>query len=58
MTKVIIVVKSGMVQETFSRNKNISVEILDLDEEDTDKLKEKKKRYEKIQKSKSYKDIL
>lgn len=47
-----------MVQEVFSRNKNISVEILDLDQEYIDKLKEKKKRYEKIQKSKSYKDIL
>lgn len=58
MTKVIIVVKDGMVQEVFCRNKNVEAELLDLDEQNIENLREKKKRYEEIQRSKSYKDIL
>ncbi len=58
MTNIVIVVKDGMVQEVFCRNKNIEVELLDLDEQNIEDLREKEKRYEEIQKAKSYKDIL
>lgn len=58
MTKVIIVVESGMVQEVFCRNKNVEVELLDLDTQDEEELKERKQRYKQITESQSYKDIL
>lgn len=58
MTKVAIVVKDGRVQEVLTRNKNIEIELLDLDDQDIENLKIKEKRYEKIQMSKSYKNIL
>ncbi len=58
MTKVIVVVQGGMVQEVFCRNKNVEIEVLDLDEQNLEELKEKEQKYGKIQKSKSYKNIL
>lgn len=58
MTNVIIVVKNGMVQEVLCRNKNVEVELLDLDDQDIESLKEKERRYKEIHRSKSYKDIL
>lgn len=58
MTNVIIVVKDGRVEEVFCRNKNVEVEVLDMDTQDPDELKERTARYENIRKSKSYKDIL
>ena len=58
MTKVVIIVKDGIVQEVLCRNKNVEVELLDLADQDIESLKEKEKRYEELQKSKSYKDIL
>lgn len=57
MTKVIITVKGGMVQEVFCRNKDIDIEILDFDTQDPDELKEKETRYKQILNSKSYRDI-
>ena len=58
MTNVVIVVKDGRVQEVLCRNKNIEVELLDLDDQDIESLKEKEKRYEELLNTKSYKDIL
>lgn len=58
MTNVVIVVKDGMVQEVLCRNKNVEVELLDLDEQEIELLKEKEQRYKKLNQSKSYKDIL
>lgn len=58
MTNVVIVVKNGMVQEVFCRNKNVEVELLDLDEIDINELREKEQRYKQIVESTSYKDIL
>lgn len=57
MTKVIITVKGGMVQEVFCRNKDIDIEILDFDTQNPDELKEKETRYKQILQSKSYRDI-
>ena len=59
MTKVIVVVKGGMVTSVYTRNKNIEVEILDFDTQsfEDDKLKEMRKRLDAIEKSKTYKDI-
>lgn len=57
MTKVIITVKDGMVQEVFCRNQDIDIEILDFDTLDPDELKEKETRYKQILQSKSYRDI-
>lgn len=58
MSKVIITVKDGRVQEVYSRNKNIDVEVIDFDTQNPDELKSVEKRYEQILKAKSYKDIL
>lgn len=41
MTNVVIVVKNGMIQEILCRNKNVEVELLDLDDQDIESLKEK-----------------
>lgn len=57
MTKVIITVKGGMIQEVFCRNKNIVIEVLDFDTQKLDELEERETRYKQILKSKSYKDI-
>ena len=59
MTKVIVVVKGGMVTSVYTRNKNIEVEILDFDTQsfEDDELKEMRKRLDAIEKSKTYKDI-
>lgn len=58
MTNVVIVVERGMVQEVYCRNKNVEIELLDLDDQDIESLTKKTKRYDQIRKSKSYKDIL
>lgn len=58
MTNVVIVVKNGMIQEILCRNKNVEVELLDLDDQDIESLKEKEQRYKELRRSKSYKDIL
>jgi len=58
MTNVIIIIHDGRVESVYTRNKNIEVEILDLDTQDIDEEKELKHRLSEIEKSKSYKDIL
>lgn len=58
MTKVIIVVRDGMVESVFSRNKNVVAEVVDLDTEDEDELNEAEKRLAAVEDSKSYRDIL
>ena len=42
----------------YSRNKNIEIELIDLDTQDSDELKEKQHRLKEIENSKTYKDIL
>lgn len=56
MTKVVIVVKDGMVQEVLS-NTNIDVELLDFDSQDEAELKKNNRRYAEIQKSETFKEM-
>lgn len=56
-TNVVIVVEDGMVIEVLCRNKNVQVEVIDLDTTDSEELKEKDKRIEALHKCKSYKNI-
>ena len=58
MTKVVIVVRDGMVESVYTRNKNIDVELLDLDTLDEDERREREKRLSEVEGSKTYKDIL
>lgn len=58
MSKVIVVVKGGRVESVYTRNKDIEVEVLDLDTQDESEEKESAKRLTQIKNSKSYKDIL
>lgn len=58
MSKVIITVKDGRVQEVFSRNKDIEVEVIDFDTQNLDELNSAEKRYKQISEAKSYKNIL
>lgn len=58
MTNVVIVVEDGRVTEVYSRNKNIEIELIDLDTQDSEELKEKQRRLKEIENSKTYKDIL
>ena len=58
MTKIVIMVKDGIVQEVLCRNKNIEVEVLDLDTQDAQSLISIHKRYNELNKCKSYKNIL
>ena len=59
MTKVIVVVKDGMVTSVYTRNKNVEVEVLDFDSQsfEDDEIKALRKRLDDIEKSKTYKDI-
>ena len=58
MTNVVIVVRGGMVESVYCRNKNVLAEVIDLDTQDTDELDEAEKRLAAIENAKSYKDIL
>lgn len=58
MTNVVVVVEDGRITEVLCRNKNISVEILDMDTQDIDDLEQRQWRLGEIHKSKSYKDII
>ena len=58
MTKVIIVVQNGLVESVYARNKDVEVELLDMDVQDPDELKEREKRLVAVEKSKSYRNIL
>ena len=58
MTNVVIVIEGGMVQYVYTRNKNIRVEVIDLDvngDEDAERFNTR--RLSEIENSKSYKDI-
>ena len=59
MTKVIIIVSGGIVQDVYARNKNIEVEVIDFDEAMTNPEYGKRadKRWEEIKNSKTYKII-
>ena len=58
MTNVVVVVEDGRITEVLCRNKNISVEILDMDTQDIDDLEQRQWRLGESHKSKSYKDIM
>jgi len=58
MSKVIVVVNGGRVESVYTRNKDIEVEIIDLDTQDESEEKVFTKRLSQIENSKSYKDIL
>ena len=58
MSKVVITVKDGRVQEVFCRNKDIEVEVIDFDTQNLDESNKTERRYAQILKSKTYKNIL
>jgi hypothetical protein len=58
MSKVIVVVNRGRVESVYARNKDIEVEVLDMDSMDPDEIKDREKRLKAVENSKSYKDIL
>ena len=58
MTNVVIVVEQGIVKQVYSRNKNVEIELLDLDTNYETTYKNIKDRIKKIEDSKSYKPLL
>lgn len=58
MTNVVIIVKDGRVEEALCRNKNVKVEILDMDTQDPEELQQLERRLNEIHKTKSYRDIM
>ena len=58
MTNVVVVVKDGRVEQAYCRNKNVEVEVLDMDTQDIDNLEQKELRLKQIQNTKSYKELL
>lgn len=59
MAKIaVIVVKNGIVQEVLSQDANISVEVLDLDDQDYESLAAKEQVLKALKEDKSYIDIL
>ena len=58
MTNVVIVVKNGMIEQVYSRNKNVEVEILDMDTQNADDLVFREYRLKQIENAKSYKELL
>ena len=58
MTNVVIVVKDGRVEQAYCRNKNVEVEVLDMDTQDIDDLEQREWRLKQIQNAKSYKELL
>lgn len=58
MTNVVIVVKDGRVEQAYARNKNIEVEVLDMDTQDIDDLQQLEWRLKRIETAKSYKPLL
>lgn len=58
MSKVIVVVEGGIVQNVYARNKNIEIEVIDLDvADDEEALKAAVKRLDAVLASKTYKEI-
>lgn len=58
MTNLVIVVKDGRVDEVLCRNKNVEVELLDMDTQDPEELQQLEKRLNEVHGCKSYKDIM
>lgn len=58
MTNVVVVVKDGRVEQVYCRNKNIEVEILDMDTQDIDDLEQIEWRLKQIQSTKYYKELI
>lgn len=58
MTNVVVVVKDGKVEEAYCRNKNVEVEVLDMDTQDIEDLEQREWRLKQIKNAKSYKNIL
>ena len=58
MTNVMIVVKDGSVEQAYCRNKNVEVEVLDMDTQDIDDLEQREWRLKQIQNEKSYNELL
>ena len=58
MAKVVIVVKDGRVEQAYCRNKNVEVEVLDMDTQDIDDLEQRECRLKQIQNAKSYNELL
>lgn len=58
MTNVVVVIKNGMVEQAYCRNKNVEVEVLDMDTQNPDDLEFREWRLKQIQSAKSYKEML
>lgn len=58
MTNVVIVVRDGRVESVYTRNKNIEIELLDLDTQDLEERDVLEARLSIIENTKTYKDIL
>lgn len=58
MTNVVVVVRDGRVEQVYCRNKNVEVEILDMDTQDIDDLEQIEWRLKQIQSTKSYKELI
>ena len=58
MTNVVIVVHDGRVEQAYCRNKNVEVEVLDMDTQDIDDLEQREWRLKQIQNAKSYNELL
>lgn len=54
MNKKIIVVKGGRVDEVLTNDRDLDVEILDMDTQDPDKYDKMVERYEEIAKATAY----
>ena len=57
MKRIIIMVNEGRVQQVFSTDDKIDVEILDFDTKDNSEFEESYARYKEIQNDKLYKNI-
>lgn len=55
--KSIIVIEGGIVQSVYTDADDLDVEIVDLDTEDPDELKETEERLEEVERDKSLRDI-
>ena len=54
---VVVVIEGGMLQTAYSNNKNVSVELIDLDTQDEEELKENNKELKKLEKSKAFIEV-
>lgn len=54
MNKIVIVVRGGRVDEVFTNDRDLDVEILDMGTQDPDKYDEMVERYKEITKEPAY----